>query len=184
MLRQARSEGRGFTLIELLVVISIIALLSSVVLASVNSARSKARDARRAQDIEELVKAINLYAFDNNGAYPSSACVGVPTGQTCWGDRNFPGSDALITALSPYMSSLPQDPLPNRGWGDRYLYLNGSVSVGCGMWNDYGKFIAFRPDSAADTGTFSCPNGTNKACCNNGPCNSLGGYYCARKIGD
>lgn len=37
--------GESFTLVELLVVISIISLLSSVVFASVNSARVKAKDA-------------------------------------------------------------------------------------------------------------------------------------------
>jgi len=50
-------ENRGFTLIELLVVISIIGVLSSVVLASLNNARIKARYARAQAELDQFIKA-------------------------------------------------------------------------------------------------------------------------------
>lgn len=59
----------GFTLIELLVVIAIIALLASVILISLNSARAKARDAKRIPDIKQLVTALQFY-YEENGVYP------------------------------------------------------------------------------------------------------------------
>jgi prepilin-type N-terminal cleavage/methylation domain-containing protein len=62
-------RNKGFTLIELLVVIAIIGVLSSVVLASLNSARQKSRDAKRISDISQIQLALELY-FDTNGEYP------------------------------------------------------------------------------------------------------------------
>jgi prepilin-type N-terminal cleavage/methylation domain-containing protein len=61
---------KGFTLIELLVVISIIALLSSVVLSSLNSARERAQVAKIARDLTEIRKVFSLYQLANNGNYP------------------------------------------------------------------------------------------------------------------
>ena len=67
-----KSYKRGFTLIELLVVIAIIGILSSIVLASLNSARQKGRDARRIADIKQLQLALELY-YDANSSYPAVA---------------------------------------------------------------------------------------------------------------
>jgi len=172
---------RGFTLIELLVVIAIIGLLSSVVLASLNTTRIKARDVRRMSDINQLVRALQFYYDDHNMFPGASGCIGVIDGQTCWGDRLLPGNTALKTSLETYINPLPTDPLPNRGWGDRYYYIaNGSVSINCGGYTLPGTFLIYRPDQI-DGSTYTCPVG-QKACCSSGPCNNAGGHYCAVKL--
>ncbi len=51
----------GFTLTELLVVLTIIGLLITVALASLSSAKARARDSRRAGEVNTLSKALALY---------------------------------------------------------------------------------------------------------------------------
>ena len=65
----AAKFGKGFTLIELLGVIAIIGLLASIVLASLNTARKKSRDARRIADVKQLQLALELYFDANSGSY-------------------------------------------------------------------------------------------------------------------
>ena len=89
---------RGFTLIELLVVISIIGLLSSIILASLHTATSKARDAVRLQDMQTIRTGLEEYA-NNHGHYPSSISGGIGTwaGWEC-GNANDTGH-----AFMPYL---------------------------------------------------------------------------------
>jgi len=77
--------NRGFTLIELLVVVAIIGILSSVVFASLNTARGKARDAVRLSDMHTLQNALALY-MSNNGTYPNSNYLGCGGWETTGSD--------------------------------------------------------------------------------------------------
>lgn len=100
-------HSRGFTLIELLVVVAIIGLLSSVTLASLNSARAKARDARRISDLRQIQIALELY-YTSNGSYPS-------TGNAWRSECNDDAPNNVIPGLIPtYMPSFPSDPTMNK----------------------------------------------------------------------
>ena len=64
----------GFTLIELLVVIAIIGLLSTLSILALNTARARARDAKRIADVKQIQTALEMY-YNDTGDYPITASV-------------------------------------------------------------------------------------------------------------
>jgi type II secretion system protein G len=138
-----KRNSRGFTLIELLVVIAIIGILSSVVLASLNDARQKSRDAKRVADIKQLQLALELY-FDSNGSYPTT-----------------------LSALAPnFISVIPTDPVG----GAAYSYGISSASsptdyhLGATLEQTGHQALSADSDSAVTTGWVNDFNGVNGTC--------------------
>lgn len=179
----------GFTIIELLVVIAIIGLLSSVILASLNLARGKARNSVRQSDIHQLYLALTQYNIDKNG-FPTgspASCLGFTTGTKCWngylingGGNGVSGNTALNTLLAPYISAMPKDPLPSRSVGDAYVYFAGTGDIHCnGVDSVSGTWIAWQPDVVSPTTDAQCAPG-KFACCSGLACGNSN--FCLYKI--
>jgi len=106
----------GFTLIELLVVVSLIGVLATLVLANLNAARQRGRDAQRKSDLRNIQTALRLY-YNDFSKYPDNAssniagCGSAGTSLCVWGNSFEWGTDAL--GHQTYMSVLPGDPLPD-----------------------------------------------------------------------
>jgi len=139
-------KNKGFTLIELLVVIAIIGLLASIVLVSLNSARTKARDVRRKMDLRQLSIA-NEMRFDNVSSYAGTA-----------GWFSNPGHGGLDAALTPdYISVIPDDPKNSGGYIYMYWrkdYVGYSCLTG-GQPLRYGFYAKLENPSAEDLATIS-----------------------------
>ncbi len=150
-----KSLRKGFTLIELLVVIAIIGILASVVLASLSTARVKARDAKRLAGLREIQTAVELY-YSDNGIYP----VILTYNNTSSGDVQW--LTTFATMLAPYITALPTD-----GTNGGYLYssTNGGAKYGLGVHfegssystltaNDGGNFSAYYEVGPSPSGCF------------------------------
>jgi len=146
----AQKNKNGFTLIEILLVIAIISILAIVVLVALKPAKrlADARDARRGQDINQILTGIHECVIDKKDSNNMPTCLGstvvgntyeiVSTGvisgcqSSCSGATSDSSCKPLDTTLSDYFITLPVDPggvtTGHTGYSVT-LYNNGMVVI-------------------------------------------------------
>jgi len=151
--------NKGFTLIELLVVISIIGLLSSVVLASLNIAKARARDADRITDVDQIVNALFLYYDSENHWLQAGSGCGWQGGGNGWFNytgTNYPKSMAQCLVDKGLTGGLIVDPSGNKtsspSSGNTYMKYS-CVQSGKTVTYVFAKLETIPQSSSATNGT-------------------------------
>lgn len=96
------THERGFTLLEMVTVIFIIGVLSTIVVAGLQSSRQKARDDERVTDLATLQLALEMYynACGRQYPAPTAGALDLNANNGCSGSVEF--------------GNLRQDPTPHR----------------------------------------------------------------------
>lgn len=150
---------RGFTLIELLVVIAIIGILASTVLASLTSARERARIAKAQTELNQFKLAIDLL-YEDTGLHPrylaTSPCVQNPEVYLNTSAAGIQSTNGSFPGWrGPYMDPVPLDP-----WGTNYYfdpdYSCGADTLGCNGYSGTVRAIqSFGPNKTQTYGSGS-----------------------------
>lgn len=141
-------KREGFTLIEVLLVIAILAILAAIVIIAINPAKQfgEAQNADRRSDVSSILNAVQQYAIDNHGSYPSD----IPWGEECLID----GTDICRSEMScdgvslddlitdeKYLTEIPTDPTVSSYELTGYkIFMNTAGRIGVcapGAYGDY-----------------------------------------------
>lgn len=119
-------KQQGFTLIELLVVISILAILTGVVVISLNPVQQfkKARNTQRWSHVNTIINAISQNMADNRGVF-NCATGAIPTSTTVLGTSGY---DIDSCVAPTYMVVLPFDPSTGTSTDTGYSIVQNPTS--------------------------------------------------------
>lgn len=167
----------GFTIVELLIVIVIIGILAAITIVAYNGIQGRARDTQRAQDMQTIVKALEIYKA-TNGAYPAAVGTANASGWEVSHDGTTATNFLSALSSSKTISVVPLDPknlgvvvstsslapswtaTNNLYFYHRYAAGNGGCDVNRGNFYVLGvtRFDTVASgQSASNSPGFSCP---------------------------
>jgi len=157
-------KNKGFTLIELLVVIAIIGILASVVLASLNTARTKGADAAVKSNLNNIRAQTELYYDNNSSSYGSTAfaqaiCPAYALSSALLnpfaGDTNVAAGIAQAVSQGGNGSSCVSINSPATAWATA-VGLKTSGSSWCVDSSGQSKIEAFTPANSITAASATC----------------------------
>jgi prepilin-type N-terminal cleavage/methylation domain-containing protein len=131
-MRKTEHLQQGFTLVEILIVIVTIAILATTTVAAYSGMQGRARDSQRVNDMDSIVKALEMYKT-LTGSYPAPSGTNTISG---WEVSSINPSQFLSSLKTAgVVSAIPVDPINNsttnlKGFLYKYYRYNAGTN-GC-----------------------------------------------------
>lgn len=121
-LKEKKKDNKGFTLVELVIVIAILAILVGLLAPQYTKYVEKSRKSADATNMDELVKAVQVYAVDNAVVKKTDAAVTVTIQLTKTGVKGASGAaltaeDIAYKAFEAYVPNWKNVVLKSEQWG-------------------------------------------------------------------
>ena len=143
MKRLRRTRRGGFSLLEVVIVVAIIAILAAIGIPRMSRGSKGAGDSALSGDLAVLRNAIDLYAAEHGGTFPTAANVSNQLTQYTDVTASTVSESKTATCIyGPYMRSIPPLPVgsnkgdagisanpadPNTGWV--YTEASGTIKA-------------------------------------------------------
>ena len=110
MRRHRGARRQGFSLLEVVIVVAIIAILAAIGIPRMSRGARGANDSALTGDLATLRNAIDLYAAEHVGAYPTAGSINTQLTQYTDASGNVNATKSTTYIYGPYVRTVP--PLP------------------------------------------------------------------------
>ena len=148
-LKERKKDNKGFTLVELVIAIAILAILVGILAPQYTKYVEKSKKSADVNNMEELVKAVEVYVIDNATKNPLPAQTKVTLSLDKDGvkvDGNTPADDTVFAkAFTEYVKNWKSVVLKGKKWGADQISVDVAFDAEGGV-----TLNSYQPTAYAD----------------------------------